>query len=329
MIISIIIPCYNVEKNISQLLDSILCQINGNSVEIICVNDGSSDSTLDVLTNIASNNSSLNVINQENGGPASARNSGLDKAVGDYIWFVDGDDQIDSYAIDTLIQEIYSNPTDVICFNYNRVDVNGNIVPNYKHHIICDCHHTFKGTEAYAKYKIPAYLWNRVIKRELIEKHHIRFGIIPEDEDFLINTYLVANSFRFINSCLYYYKEIESSFSKSLDSHCKYYEGYFLIMDKYSSLIDLERNDAFWQLFIWSCIRNIFINYNRIKVRSIHNIIDDRKTMYKKIRNHLVVYESSISRLSLRSFIIKTVKNYPFLLDFPCYFIYKIKDRLI
>ena len=77
MKISIIIPCYNVEDYISPLLGSILKQIEGKDVEVICVNDGSTDRTLSILESFSSKNSSLHIINQENSGTASARNSGL------------------------------------------------------------------------------------------------------------------------------------------------------------------------------------------------------------------------------------------------------------
>ena len=106
MKISIIIPCYNVEKYIIQLVSSLLKQIDGKNIEIICVNDGSTDNTLNCLKSLATGNNNLHIINQENGGPASARNSGLDIAKGEYIWFVDGDDSIDKHAINTLTHEI-------------------------------------------------------------------------------------------------------------------------------------------------------------------------------------------------------------------------------
>ena len=85
MELSIIIPCYNVEKFIIPLLESLLKQSNGTSIEIICVNDGSTDNTLNCLKSLATGNNNLHIINQENSGPASARNSGLDIAKGEYI----------------------------------------------------------------------------------------------------------------------------------------------------------------------------------------------------------------------------------------------------
>ena len=323
--ISIIIPCYNVEKYIIPLVSSLLKQIDGKSVEIICVNDGSTDNTLNCLKSLATENNNLHIINQENGGPASARNSGLDIAKGEYIWFIDGDDSIDKLAINTLTHEIEENPTDVICFNYKRVDTNGNILStkNYKYDYI----NSFTGTEAYAKFKIPSYLWNRIIRRDIIEKNQIRFDFWPEDEDFLINIYLAANSFRFIRDTIYYYNDVEGSISKCVDSYCNYYEGYFHIMKKYKHYTRTEKNNRFWQRLIWSCIKNILINYNRVKAGNYSREIDERITMYTKIQQHLSLYKNCISYKGITGSLILIAKYFPFLLDLPCYILYKTKIK--
>ena len=325
MKISIIIPCYNVEKYIIPLLESLLKQSNGKNVEIICVNDGSTDNTLNCLKSLATGNNNLHIINQENGGPASARNSGLDIAKGEYIWFIDGDDNIDKLAINTLTHEIQESPTDVICFNYNIIDTNGNFISakNYKYDYI----NSFTGTEAFAKFRIPSYLWNRIIRRDIIEKNHIRFDLWPEDEDFLFNIYLAANSFRFIRDAIYYYDDVEGSFSKSVDNYYNYYEGYFHIMKKYKHFTKTEKNNRFWKRLIWSCIKNILINYNRVTVGKYSREIDGRITMYAKIRQHLSLYQNCISYKGITGSLILFAKYFPFLLDLPCYILYKTKIK--
>lgn len=326
MKISIIIPCYNVVNYISTLLGSILEQIENKDVEVICVNDGSIDQTLSVLRSFALGNSQLHVINQNNGGPAVARNTGLNIAKGDYIWFIDGDDMVDSNAIEVLLREISVKPTDVICFDYLSVDENGGLVPSDKR-LKYDYQHIFKGTEAYAKFNIPSYLWNRIIRRDLIEKYHVRFAFRPEDEDFLINIYLVAESFRFINFHLYMYNDVEGSFSKSVENHYYYYKGYFLIMEKYRKFTRKVPDSIFWHKFVWTCLKNIIINYNRVKIGNYRERIDDRLVMYAKIREHLSIYEECISSKDFRTLFISHIKYVPFLLDLPCYFVYKLRIK--
>lgn len=95
MFLSIIIPVYNAENYLAQCLDSCLSQdISRGEYEVICVNDGSSDGSGKVLEEYAKTYSNVHVINQQNAGVSAARNTGLDAAPGDYIWFVDSDDLI-------------------------------------------------------------------------------------------------------------------------------------------------------------------------------------------------------------------------------------------
>ena len=327
MKLSIIIPCYNVQNSISLLLNSIFVQIKNRDVEVICVNDGSADQTLDVLSNIRKSNQDLHIIDQENGGPALARNAGLDMATGEYVWFVDGDDIIDKNAIDILLHEIKNKPTDIICFNYKEVDVSGNIIQNrYQQNYDYSC--TYNGSEAFSKFKVPAYLWNRIIRRNLIEENSIRFGIIPEDEDFLIHTYLVAKSFRFIKSCLYLYKQFDISFSKSISTYLKYYDGYYLIMKKYCNYTSIAVHNEFWNYFLFVCLKNVIINYNRVKIASPLKKTNSRKTMYKELRKYIIAYEGKLDRKGGKLFFIWLVKNFPFILDLSCYYLYKIRNKV-
>lgn len=95
MFCSFIVPVYNVEKYLPECLDSLLEQdIPHEDYEIICVNDGSTDGSLSILRDYEARCSNVRVIDKENGGVSTARNTGLDAARGDYIWFVDSDDLI-------------------------------------------------------------------------------------------------------------------------------------------------------------------------------------------------------------------------------------------
>ena len=97
--ISVIIPVYNVENYLEESLDSIINQ-TFTDLEIICVNDGSTDNSPSILNNYANKDSRINIINQENKGLSAARNSGLDVATGDYIYFFDSDDILELTALE-------------------------------------------------------------------------------------------------------------------------------------------------------------------------------------------------------------------------------------
>ena len=115
-LVSIIIPVYNCEKYITICLDSLINQTYSN-IEIILVNDGSNDRSEDVIREFAKNDNRIKLYNQINQGVSVARNTGLDKATGEYIMFVDADDYIELDMVDELIKPIQNEHTIVFCDN--------------------------------------------------------------------------------------------------------------------------------------------------------------------------------------------------------------------
>lgn len=111
---SIIIPVYNVEFYLRECIDSVLLQ-DFQDYEIICVNDGSTDNSLEILKSFS--DSRIKIINQENQGLSCARNSGLDIALGQYVWFIDSDDKIAENSLSELNKLIDQKPYDLIFFN--------------------------------------------------------------------------------------------------------------------------------------------------------------------------------------------------------------------
>ncbi|TXE10896.1 glycosyltransferase [Gelidibacter salicanalis] len=117
MKLSIIIPVYNVEKYIAQCLDSVLNQDLGpEEYEIIVVNDGSTDSSAEIAHSYARNNTNIKVIDKENGGVGSARNCGMDLAIGKYIYFIDSDDYLIKNSLKKLIDTCENNNLDMLTF---------------------------------------------------------------------------------------------------------------------------------------------------------------------------------------------------------------------
>ena len=125
--ISVIIPVYNVERYLSECLNSIINQTL-KEIEIICVNDGSTDSSLSILKENASKDDRIKIIDKENEGQGYARKVGLDIATGEYILFCDSDDY---YAELTVFEELYNciaeAKTDLVVFNFYRL-INNKVV---------------------------------------------------------------------------------------------------------------------------------------------------------------------------------------------------------
>lgn len=124
MFISIIIPIYNTEKYLDECLQSLLKQnISTDDYEIICINDGSTDASLNLLNKYENETSNLKIINQKNSGVCAARNNGINLAKGDYIWFIDSDDYIEENILTELKKKAYSKDYDRITFeNYYFAD---------------------------------------------------------------------------------------------------------------------------------------------------------------------------------------------------------------
>lgn len=131
--ISVIVPVYNVEGYLNECLDSLLNQ-TFKDFEVICVNDGSTDKSLDILNDYAQRYSNFHVFSKENGGLGSARNCGLKHAQGDYIIFLDSDDLLYDYSLETLYDNALKNKSDFVFFKYANIDDEGHIknkYPNY------------------------------------------------------------------------------------------------------------------------------------------------------------------------------------------------------
>ncbi len=115
-LISVIIPVYNVEKYLRECVDSVLCQTYQN-VEIILVNDGSTDSSGEICDEYVEKDERVTVIHQKNGGPSITRNTGLENANGKYIYFLDSDDYIENNALELLVNTAESNNADLVFFD--------------------------------------------------------------------------------------------------------------------------------------------------------------------------------------------------------------------
>ncbi len=118
--ISIIIPVYNTEKYLGQCIDSILSQTYTN-LEIVLVNDGSKDNSLNICYRYAEQDKRIVVIDKKNGGAAESRNAGIKICTGDYIMFMDSDDYYYTYdVVEKVYNNLKENNSDIACFNYKR-----------------------------------------------------------------------------------------------------------------------------------------------------------------------------------------------------------------
>ncbi len=120
--ISVIIPIYNSEKYLSECLESIINQ-TFKDIEIICINDGSKDNSLNILNEYLKKDNRIIIVNQKNSGVSSARNKGIRLSTGDFISFIDSDDYLDLNVYEKCVQRIIRDNSDIIIFEKKKENI--------------------------------------------------------------------------------------------------------------------------------------------------------------------------------------------------------------
>ena len=133
LVLTFVVPCYNVEKYVQRCLDSIFaCGLEEDCFEVLCVNDYSPDNTVDILKSNQNSHGNLRIINHDlNKGLGGGRNTGIREARGKYLWFVDSDDEIVTNGFVDALSLALEKDLDVLCFNYCRIDEEGKELSRY------------------------------------------------------------------------------------------------------------------------------------------------------------------------------------------------------
>ena len=178
--VSVIVPVYNVEKYLERCLDSLVSQTL-EDIEIICINDGSTDKSLEILYKYAEKDERIIVINQKNQGMSYSRNKGIEVATGKYIGFVDSDDYIDKDYYEKLYSVATSYDADIACTNIIRENERKKkVLLNY------DNERVYEDTKEKLEVScVPEYcfVWNKIYNREKLLQSGCKFikGLFYED----------------------------------------------------------------------------------------------------------------------------------------------------
>ena len=177
--VSIIIPIYNNEKYLMESIDSVLNQ-TFQDFEIISINDGSTDNSLKILEEYAKKDSRIKIVTQENKGAGSARNEGLKLAKGEYLAFLDGDDFYNLDFLEKMLKKSIDTNSDIVICRANRFDTETGETSKINYSLKTN----FLPEKDVFSYKdIPDKIfniaqnwnWNKVFKRDFIEKNNIKF----------------------------------------------------------------------------------------------------------------------------------------------------------
>ena len=225
--VSIIVPVYNVEKYLEECLDSIINQTYSD-LDVILVDDGSTDSSPDICERYAEKDNRIRVIHKNTGGASSARNIGLDYAQGEYVYFMDSDDYLEKDAIDLLVRTAEDKP-DIVFFDAHTFadeDYNGKInadsyirKSDYKDGSGKEITKTLFSNNEF-KYSTPLIF----VKKSFLHKLQLRFyeGIIYEDMIFVFEVFVMADYVKHLNKALYHRRMRSGSVMTSKKAYLSY-----------------------------------------------------------------------------------------------------------
>ena len=282
--VSVIVPVYNVEEYLRQCLDSIVNQTL-KEIEIICVNDGSTDSSLQILEEYAQKDERIKIITKENEGLGAARNTGMAYATGEYIGFVDSDDWVELDAYEKLYINAKSHNSDMVMCPIHIYDDNTNELSHEQPYFNLDCfNENFDNcrfdhikTKDFL-FKISVTAWNKVYKKSFLDKINVKFpeGLIFEDNPFFYETYLKTNNVSLVRDFLYFYR-INRADSIVVKADEKYFD--LIEIHELSIKVFIETNnfDEYKQDLLSYVISNLFY-----RCRDINEIY--REEFFKRIK---------------------------------------------
>lgn len=270
MLLSIIIPAYNASSTIGRCLDSVLCQ-TFEDFEIIVVNDGSKDDTGEICYRYAEKDARIRVIDKENEGVSSARNTGINAARGKYIQFIDADDYIAPDMCQLLVEKMCTTGSDLVMCGFVR--------EYFLNNRMCGCERRdYPGCDIscvkelgkhfgvlYEKMLISA-LWNKLYKIDLINENKLKMPInmsLGEDLIFNLDYISLCQTISIIEQCPYHYTCSERD---SLTG------GYSGITEDNSLII--------YHVVKHFCISNTFFEENRCKISKLL-----LRTQFRRIQN--------------------------------------------
>lgn len=245
--ISIIIPVYNAEKYLRECLDSVINQTL-KEIEILCINDGSTDTSLDILNEYAKKDNRIKIFSQKNAGPATARNVGLNNAFGTFCIFLDADDYFNPQMLEKLYNQITKTTSDICFCNYNIKHTQSIIwsskIPALKNPFSPEnvVDKIFQTT-----HPVP---WNKLYKTEFIKKNKLKFLNQPSCNDlsFTYSSFILAEKISYIEDVLITYRiDNPSSITKITENKIA---NVFNAYDELFKIINLQKNtEAYFQSF--------------------------------------------------------------------------------
>lgn len=259
--ISVIVPVYNAGDFIEECLNSIRNN-TFRDIEIICVNDGSTDNSLEILNSVKKQDSRIVIMDKPNGGPSDSRNVGLSVARGEYISFVDSDDYIHPKMYEFLYTKMKKNNLDQLYFSASSFFENDSIYSEFSdfknlYKRRADYSGIVTGREMFVKMvnnsEFRPTPWMFLSRRDLFEKNNIKFekGLIHEDNLFVIMCLSYAQRVEYVNANLYFRRVHGNSIMTSANRIKRIYSYYKIIklLEQFAKKENLKKDKSYFDAF--------------------------------------------------------------------------------
>ena len=293
--LSIIVPVFNTIQFVSQCIDSILSQ-SFSHYELLLIDDGSTDGSGRVCDEYASKDSRIKVIHKENAGVSSARNVGLDKAEGEWVCFIDSDDELLSGGLKTMV-DCVSDDLDLVLAGYERYDESGSVFYRVDDRVVLKLSKKKSLSflyEPHAQYYCYlGYVWGRLFRNRIIQDHHLHFDPklkIKEDTLFIAQYILSSNGITcFTTTPVYRYNERGNSAMGELRGgfNTRLIDGFYALVKMEHEIV---KQFPFYSEIVFIAKEGVWIRYNQILCRmEKYGVRDDilRDTMKSVVDREL------------------------------------------
>lgn len=287
-LISIIIPVYNVEKYIEKCLTSIMNQTYKN-IEIIIINDGSTDKSLNVLKKVSCHDNRINIIDIENNGVSNARNLGIENSNGKYLIFVDSDDWVETNYVELLVKHVKEYNAEIASCSYDNSETKVNKIISNSIEIVSEKKELYN--YLLLNENFSGYLWNKIFDAEIIRHHNIKFDKelhINEDLVFICEYLKYTKYAVLIKDKLYHYIIRKNS---ALNTHLSIKQiskikALSIIIEFYKKYDEDDLPVLYYEYVMIACKTLYILKINHCNAEKIKNNCKDIiKSYYEKVYN--------------------------------------------
>ncbi len=296
--VSILVPIYNVENYLRECLDSLICQTL-DDIEIICINDGSTDSCAEILEEYRAKDKRIQVINKTNSGYGHSMNIGLNNARGEYIGILESDDFADRHMFMDLYNLAKEFDAEVVKSDWYNYWTSKDISIKQGRIAVKKTNKLTNAKEDKSLLKIQSSIWSAIYKREFLAKHDIRFletkGASYQDTSFNFKVMMSAKRVVLTPKAYVYYRQ------DNINSSVRSKEKVYAICDEYNEVErfmkshqDIARE---FQEYVYAIqYRAYFATMLRIDEKYVEGFIDEFSQKFKELYDTRVLGEYFFSR---------------------------------